>query len=202
MEIKKSWYWVITFTLIYLLAFTIYYLSIKNYEFLLYIAVLVFFFFLILFTMNKTKFDLVVLWGLSIWGFLHMCGGGVIIHGDVLYNFIIIRLWEIGGDTILRFDKVVHAFGFGIATLVTYQLLKPHLKNKVSWKVIYFLLILMGMGLGALNEIIEFIAVVSVPDTNVGGYANSSLDLIFNGIGAIIAVIFIHLQRNYSKRVN
>jgi hypothetical protein len=44
------------------------------------------------------------------------------------------------------------------------------------------------MGLGAVNEIIEFAAVLGLPDTNVGGYLNTGLDLVFNAIGAIIAM--------------
>jgi hypothetical protein len=49
------------------------------------------------------------------------------------------------------------------------------------------------MGLGAVNEIIEFIAVLSVPDTNVGGYYNTALDLVFNGAGAVIAMVIVAL---------
>jgi hypothetical protein len=41
-----------------------------------------------------------------------------------------------------------------------------------------------GMGLGALNEIVEFIAVLTLPETGVGGYVNTSLDLTANTIGA------------------
>jgi hypothetical protein len=45
------------------------------------------------------------------------------------------------------------------------------------------------MGLGALNEIIEFSAVMLVPNTNVGGYYNTALDLAFNGLGAVTATV-------------
>ena len=51
------------------------------------------------------------------------------------------------------------------------------------------------MGLGATNEIIEFSAVLMVPDTNVGGYINTALDLCFNALGAVIAVVVIGLRR-------
>ncbi len=49
------------------------------------------------------------------------------------------------------------------------------------------------MGLGAVNEIIEFIAVVVFPNTNVGGYVNTALDLVFNAAGAITAMVLVHL---------
>ncbi len=199
MKIEKKFWKVIVFTILYVLAFAIYYLSIQNYEFLWYIAVLVFFFCLILFTLNKTKFDLVILWGLSIWGFLHMCGGGIIINGDVMYNLVLIKILEIGGNVLLKFDQLVHAYGFGVTTLVAYHLLKPHLNKTVSWKIVYPLLVLVSMGLGALNEVVEFVAVLGIPNTNVGGYVNTALDLVFNTIGAIISVVIIHIRRKYSK---
>ena len=34
---------------------------------------------------------------------------------------------------------------------------------------------------------IEFVAVLGIADTNVGGYYNTALDLVFNALGAIIA---------------
>ena len=47
------------------------------------------------------------------------------------------------------------------------------------------------MGLGSLNEIIEFAAVLSFENTNVGGYVNTALDLCFNTLGAITAMLFV-----------
>ena len=195
MEFKKSWWSVIIFTLLYISVYSIYYISIKNFEFLWYIFVLLFFFGLIFFTIKKTKFDSVILWGLSIWGLLHMSGGGLIINGDVLYNLEIIKLFSIRDTFVLKFDQFVHAFGFGVTTLVAYHILKPYLNNKTNWKVVYPLLVFISMGLGALNEIVEFIATISFSAVNVGGYYNTVLDIIFNSIGAIIAVVYIHFYR-------
>jgi hypothetical protein len=47
------------------------------------------------------------------------------------------------------------------------------------------------MGLGALNEMIEFAAVVMFPQTNVGGYVNTALDPVFNAAGAVVAMALI-----------
>jgi hypothetical protein len=44
-----------------------------------------------------------------------------------------------------------------------------------------------AMGFGALNELIEFLAVLSVPETGVGGYYNTGLDIVANALGAICA---------------
>jgi hypothetical protein len=196
MKFTKGMWAVILFNAIYVIAFTIYYLSIKNYEFLWYVAVLVFFYVLVLATLHRSKFDYVILWGLSLWGLMHMAGGGLIIGGEVLYKFILIPIVNNTADfTILKFDQFVHFFGFAVSTLVVYHLLKPYLNNKTNYKVLYAILIAAGMGLGALNEIVEFIAVLVLPDTGVGGYYNTSLDLVFNALGAIFAVIIIHIKR-------
>ena len=195
MILKKEHWALVGFTALYILTFAFYYISIGNYEFLWYVSVLVFFFLLVLFTLNKNKFDNFILWGLSIWGLLHMSGGGIKINGEVLYNFHLIDLINSGEIYILRYDQFVHCFGFFVATLVVWHLLKPYLNKNSNYKIIYPLVVLGGMGLGALNEIVEFIATVSFPGTNVGGYVNNALDLVFNTIGAIIAAVVIHIRR-------
>ena len=44
-------------------------------------------------------------------------------------------------------------------------------------------------GFSIINEIIEFIAAVNIPENGVGGYENTVLDMIFNLGGAVVAVI-------------
>ncbi len=50
------------------------------------------------------------------------------------------------------------------------------------------------MGLGVLNELIEFSAVLVFPDTNVGGYFNTALDLVFNTLGALAAAVLASIM--------
>lgn len=201
MILKKYWF-LILFNLVYVTAFAIYYLTVKNYEFLWYVAILLFFLILILTTLKRTRFDGVILWGLSLWGLMHMAGGGVRVGERVLYALPIIHLFGTGESLVLKFDQFVHFFGFGVATIVFYHLLRPYLNQggtAINWVVLYPLIVLGGMGLGALNEIIEFIAVVAFGQTGVGGYWNTALDLVFNMLGAIGAVVFIHFY--YRRRV-
>lgn len=196
MKLTKTHWAIILFNLVYLLIFAVYYISIKNYEFLWYIAVVVFFLILIGMTLHRTKFDYVILIGLSLWGFLHMAGGGIIVNGEVLYRYILIPLYNGGEDFfILKFDQFVHFFGFGVTTLVIYQLLTGHLNFAHKKGTIYFVAICASMGLGALNEIVEFIAVLVFPETGVGGYFNTSLDLVFNMFGAITGGVVDYLRR-------
>jgi len=195
MKLRRGEWFLVFFNLLYVTSFASYYVSIRNYEFLWYVAVLVFFFLLIGLTLRRSGFDYVILWGLSIWGLLHMAGGGIIANGDVLYALPLIPLIDTGEFVILKYDQFVHFFGFAVATLVVHHLLKPYLHDGTNWKVVYPILIAAGMGLGALNEIVEFVAVVTVPDTGVGGYFNTALDLVFNTFGAMAAVVLIHIRK-------
>ena len=190
----KSHQQILLFNFFYISVFIFYYVTRHNFEFLLYIGVLILFFVLIFLTLPKSKFSPAILWGLSIWGLLHMAGGGVAVGEGVLYDVILLPLISRGELVILRYDQAVHCFGFGVTTVVGFHLLSPYLHAKTNWGVIYLILVGFGMGMGALNEIVEFLATVSMPDTGVGGYVNTALDLVFNFLGSLIAVLLIHFR--------
>jgi len=46
--------------------------------------------------------------------------------------------------------------------------------------------------MGALNEILEFIVSIAVPQSGVGGYMNTSLDLCADLIGAVLGLLYIY----------
>lgn len=188
MKIKKVDLFILLFNIIYLIIFTFLFIGRENYEFLMYIGVVVFFLILISILHLKYNFSYFVLEGLSIWGLLHMFGGYFIVGEHVLYGYQIFPF--------LRFDQFVHAFGFGFATLFSYEILKLNLNKNHSKIAVSILLVLIGVGLGALNEIIEFIAVFLIPQTGVGGYNNTMWDIVFNTIGAVLAVIWINLRKS------
>ena len=152
MLIKKSQLPIFILTLIYLFVFTFIFLSRQNYEFVLYVFVVVFFFVLVVLTNKKVVYPDFVLWGLSVWGFLHMCGGGILFSdGSRLYELILINISE--SYSIFKYDQFVHIVGFFIATLVIYVLLKPLLKYDLNkWTSVSIIVIMGGFGLGALNE--------------------------------------------------
>jgi len=196
MFIKKSQIPIMIFTLIYLLIAIIVFSSRRNYEFIMYVGVIVLLFVVILFTNKKMNYPNIVLWGMSIWGLLHMLGGGLLLKSGSmrLYELILIPLSNT--YPILRYDQFVHLFGFGVATLMIFVLLKPFLKFPIKkWTSISIIVIMAGFGVGALNEMIEFTATVLVPETGVGGFINTSLDLVSDFIGAILAMIYIRIRR-------
>lgn len=195
MLIKKKQISILIFTLTYLIISFFIFAKRANYEFLMYIGIIILIFALILATNRKVDYPNFTLWGLSIWGLLHMLGGGIIINGSVLYAKILIPL--IGEPYhILRYDQAIHILGFGVATLVMFVLLKPFLKFPIkNWTSISILTIMAGFGVGALNEMIEFTATVIMPQTGVGGFINTSLDLVADFIGATIAMIYIRIKK-------
>jgi uncharacterized membrane protein YjdF len=195
MLLRKGQLQILIVNVIYLLFSGVLFFSKKNYEFLMYVGIIIFFFFVILLTNKKVNYPNSVLWGLTLWGILHMLGGGLLLNnGTILYELILIPISKNYG--IFRYDQFVHIIGFGVATLLMYFLLKPNLKDNAGKGVsISIVVIMAGLGVGALNEITEFIAVVIMPQTSVGGYTNTALDLVSNLIGAIFAMIYIRIKK-------
>ena len=158
-----------------------------NYEFLFYVAVLVVLGAVIVASDKHNEYPQWLIWLLFGWGALHMAGGAVRIGDHVLYSQMLVPL--IGEPYhILKYDQAVHAYGFFVATVTMHYVLRGHLKKSAGAVAIGLTLFAAGLGLSAVNEIIEFAATVILPSTNVGGYVNTGLDLVFNAIGAGLAV--------------
>lgn len=173
------------FTLLYLLISTAVAVTSGNKEFVFYVVVMVLLIALVWTVHRKVGLTTLTLWGLSLWGFLHMAGGLVPIgEGKVLYNW-----WLIPER--LKYDQVIHAFGFGLTTWVCWQAMRRNLADPRPRFGPLFLCVAAGMGFGAMNEIVEFIATLTMPETNVGGYINTGWDLVSNAVGATVAALLI-----------
>ena len=168
------------------LSFAVRFLLNANHEFLIYVVVVVAVGVFVAATHGKVRYPYPCLVGLAIWAVLHLAGGGIRVRNDVLYGLILIPISET--YAILRYDQVVHAFGFGVSTLIMYHLLANLLSKGDMKRVSTGLIVVMaGAGLGAFNENIEFLLTVFLPQTGVGGYENTSLDLWSNLLGAVVA---------------
>jgi len=116
-------------------------------------------------------------------------------HTQAVMPYTFVLLGGTGAD---------HAYGFGVTVWLIWQVLQKTLAGKFNRPFqdirptagLLFLCAIGSMGLGALNEIVEFIAMILVPETNVGGYLNTALDLVANLAGAFIAAILIHISSN------
>jgi hypothetical protein len=174
---------VLTFTLLYI---AVYFYTTGVQEFTFYLLVLLVIVGLIAWLLPKMKLPTWSLWLLSILGLLHALGGGVKVHGDVLYNFVLIPIVNNGvnGITIWRFDQLVHPYGTAVAAVILYFVIARAAKLPRVWMV--GIAALAAMGIGSLNEVIEFITKITIPHTDVGGYNNTALDLCSNLIGSLI----------------
>ena len=188
--------WLLAFTIIYVIAFMIYFLINGNYEFVLYNVVVIILIFIVSMLHLRVGFPTWILVGLSIWGLLHNGGASIYIGDTKLYSYILIPLYSsnVAELVLLKYDQFAHFYFYVIATLLAYYVIEPNLAKKFSWPVIATLLVFIGMGIGALNEIIEFIPALFFTKHGVGGYYNTMLDIVFNTIGAIVAVLIIHFR--------
>lgn len=191
---------VILFTTVYLGLAVIGILVTGNREFLFYILVMSILLAAVTAVHLRVGFSRGVLWGLSFWGLAHMAGGLVPVPANwpingnirVLYSW-----WLIPG--LLKYDHVVHAYGFGVTTFVCWQGLNAAISRWVNNVPVFPTLGLLvicaaaATGFGALNEVVEFVAVLTIPNTNVGGYINTGWDLVSNLAGTTIAAVGIRL---------
>ena len=190
----------ILFTTVYLGLAVIGILVTGNREFLFYILVMSILLSAVTAVHLRVGFSRGVLWGLSFWGLAHMAGGLVPVPANwpingnirVLYSW-----WLIPG--LLKYDHVVHAYGFGVTTFVCWQGLNAAISRWVNNVPVFPTLGLLvicaaaATGFGALNEVVEFVAVLTIPNTNVGGYINTGWDLVSNLVGTTIAAVGIRL---------
>ncbi len=169
-----------------------------NLEFVFYAATVALQIALLLYIDRRVQFSPLVLWGLAIWGLLHFAGGLMPIPESItepdrpanLYNMRLFPWFP-------KFDQLVHAYGFGFTVLLCHEALCVRLKRHLPLDAtVASILFLCAMGLGAMNEVIEFIAVLLMPETNVGGYHNTGWDLVSNGVGAIIALLFLTRRKS------
>ena len=180
-----------------MLGFGVYYMSKLNYEFIIYLSVVLVAFIAVAATYKKVRYPIDILIGLTVWAIMHMAGGAVYIGEYRLYELILIPMSET--QPIFRFDQFVHIWGFGTTTLLCYHLLKPSLNINAGGFALWMIVAMAGLGIGAVNEILEYFVTLAVPESGVGDYVNTSLDLIADIIGAILAVIYLHQKCKYNR---
>ena len=185
------------FTLVYWLAASLVAYGTGNSEFLFYVVVMVFLIALVSIVHIRVNLTMGALWALSFWGLAHMLGGLVVVpeswpvnsESRVLYSWWLVPYF-------VKYDHVIHVYGFGITTWVCWQAMKQafQVPGKTLQPTVGLMVLAAaaGMGFGALNEVVEFAATVTLPSTNVGGYLNTGWDLVANVIGVTIAAVLIY----------
>jgi len=198
---------ILAFTLAYLAVATVAAVRGRSGEFLLYIGAMAVLLMVVAVVHARVKLTTATLWGLSIWGLAHVAGGLAPVpaswpikgESHVLYN-----LWLAPG--LLKYDQLVHAYGFGLVTWVCWQGLNGAFArsgaNARPTVGLLTLCVAAGMGFGAANEVVEFIATLTMPETNVGGYENTGWDLVSNTVGCLTAAALIHAGETRDRPPN
>jgi putative membrane protein len=141
--IKKEEWTLLIFNLLYIIGFALYYVFHQNYEFALYTLVLVILLILVILFQRRINFPLPVLWMVSIWGLLHMLGGGLRLpSGVVLYRWIPLEIYNahdaLGEFVILKFDQVLHFYIYFVMSFVLAHLLRFITRTDIKQIYFYF----------------------------------------------------------------
>jgi len=186
---------VVVFTFFYIFLFSALSFSKGNREFIFYSITMLLLLLLGIYVNRQVKLPELTILGLSTLGLLHILGGNVVIRNTRLYDTFFVF-------DIFRYDNIVHVFGTLLATFVLNTLFFGFSRDtsNIRLGLYYFSLVLMALGVGVFNEIVEFLAVLFFnSEEGVGGYLNNAVDLIYNLIGALVAVIFIDTYRVYKN---
>jgi hypothetical protein len=179
---------IVAFAVVYVVGFLAYGLIAGSRLTIAYAITIVLVGLIVSFAQATVRFSRGVLWALALWGFLHMAGGLIEFTDAVLYNIA----W---GVPVVRYDRLVHAFGFGTTTAMCWQILRNRAGVRQVTSAVAVILWVGGMGFGALNEVVEFI-ISRLTETNVGGFVNTGYDLIFNTLGTAAAAVWLRLNRS------
>lgn len=164
-----------------------------NREFLFYGVVMLALIGLVLWLDSRVRLATPLLWGLGVWGLAHMLGGTLKIPeswadpgtSGTLYNLRV-------HPDLPKYDQVVHAYGFLLSSLCGWRALYVASRGVLNPSFgVLMAIVCIGMGLGAINEVIEFIATRIMPETNVGGFVNTGWDLVSNLVGCVLAGLLV-----------
>ena len=122
--------------------------------------------------------------GLAVLAVAHLAGGLIQVGDDVLYN-------ASPGVEVLQYDHLVHSSGVFLGTIVVWLLLVQPVVGTARGRQAVLVCVLAGLGLGAINELVEFLATLAHGGSHVGGYTNTGWDLVANAVGASVAGLWI-----------
>ena len=128
------------------------------------------------------KWPLHALWAVSLVGLGNMIGGVILVGDQPLY------IAEVLGP--IRYDKVFHSMAGGAMMIPAWEAMKFWAGDGFHRGGLLLWTWLAVMGGGAVVEIAELIG-SALSDVDVGDYGNNALDLVANGVGAVVGVGFV-----------
>ncbi len=166
----------------------------QNYEFLIYAITVIVLAILIYRSNRYFEFEDVGLWLFNAWLAMHILGGLGSYRGVRIYDIMLLDL--VGPPyQILKYDQFVHFFCYIAMAALMWTVVNRIADCNASRIVICVLTVLAASSIGAINEVIEFLAVVWLGATGVGDYTNTAIDLVANLVGAIVGTVYMHFSR-------
>lgn len=166
----------------------------QNYEFLIYAISVVVLIVILYKTDQYFKFKQPALWLFNIWLILHILGGLASYQGVRFYDLILLNLVD-EPYQILKYDQLVHFYCYVVISILMWSVVQKIIKKNASSVVVCVVTILAASSIGAINEIIEFLAVVVLDTDGVGGYFNTVIDLVANLLGAITGTLYMYAKK-------
>ena len=166
----------------------------RNFEFLIYAITVIVLVGVIYKTERYFRFDSVGLWLFNGWLILHILGGLASYQGVRFYDLILLDL--VGHPYhVLKYDQFVHFYCYVVIAILMWSVISKIASSGASLLVLCVVNILAASSLGAINEIIEFLAVVLLDSQGVGGYTNTAIDLVANLLGATAGTLLMTVRR-------
>lgn len=122
--------------------------------------------------------------GLAIAAIATLAGGLIEAGPNVLYNASIGPYSPALGTHVLQYDHLAHAYVSFVAAFACWVMLAAPHAGAGHRRELVFLAVGAALGLGALNEMAEFLATLAHQGAHAGGYWNTGWDLVCNFIGA------------------
>ena len=140
---------------------------------------------------RQLQFSNIVIVSLLFVFLMHILGLNLYPNGIRLYDLWLVPHW-------FKFDNLVHMCSMFVITIILYTLAKPHInyagRNKKA--VLAITMILLALGVGVLNEMLEFGVVLFFNGAElIGDYTNNTIDMFFNFLGAAIATYIIIIRK-------
>ncbi|MFC4994534.1 hypothetical protein [Rubritalea tangerina] len=191
---------VIVFTALYLACFLAFAIMTGGYCFLWYFGAQLLLTIGLVVAHRNVGYSRTLLWALSLWGFLNLLG---FVDLDSLSvnvprsSSCVGELWLLTPS--INFSNLVHVYGFGVATWVSWQTLCQLIHSRYQRRLMpsFGLLVLVmssAVGYGALNELVEFYIQLWFLQGAAGSYGAICWDMSAVCLGALLAAISIKLR--------
>jgi len=143
---------------------------------------------MLLFTLRTKALPAPIAFAAAASAVVHLAGGLVQVGDDVLYN-------TSPGPALLRYYHFGHGLGIFVGALLVWEVLVRDAFAATGRGSLVAVTMLAALGLGAVNEAVEFVATLTHGTSHVGDYTNTGWDLVTNTVAGLLAGAVIHRRR-------